>query len=370
MAKTNAQKKKNGRSSSPVELEKQIGRLDRDLLGLLNERARQVELLGRARIGESMAPFDITREAERIEEIVAANKGPLADTAVRATFREVNAGARALVKTVRVSYLGPLYSYSHQAAIERFGTSAELVPVGTIAAVFEELRSNQADYGIVPIENSTDGRIVDTLGMFARHPARICGEVQLRIHHYLIAKCTRADVNEVYSKPQALSQCREWLTKHLPHARLVEMTSTAAAAQLSVDRFGAAAVASKQAALNYGLNILAEDIEDNRNNVTRFAVIGGETPRRTGADKTAIMLELQHRPGTLADTMTVFKRNRLNLTWIESFPMPGTKSEYLFFVECEGHQADSKVKRALTALGRRAVRLEVLGSYARTEPIE
>ncbi len=174
----------------------------------------------------------------------------------------------------------------------------------------------------------------------------------------------------MYSKPQALSQCREWVAKHLPQARTIEMTSTAAAAQLAAERPGAAAIASLQAGVNYGLTVLAENIEDNKNNITRFAVIGDHEGRRTGRDKTATMFEIQHTPGSLADAMTVFKRNRINLTWIESFPMPNTESEYLFFVEMEGHHSDAKIKRALAALQRKTERLEILGSYAKSSPVE
>ena len=188
-----------------------------------------------------------------------------------------------------MAYLGPAYSYSHLAAIHRFGQSVELVPVGSIAAVFEEVNRRHADFGLVPIENSTDGRVADTLDMFARLPVRICGEVQLRIHHNLLGSCPRAEVEEVYSKPQALSQCRNWLARHLPAARPIEVTSTATAAQLAQDKPGAAAIASLQAGVHYGLDVLAANIEDNDGNLTRFAVIGDETgaahgQRQDGAD--------------------------------------------------------------------------------------
>jgi chorismate mutase/prephenate dehydratase len=292
----------------------------------------------------------------------------LPETGVRAVFREVLAACRGLVRPIRVAYLGPKYSYSHLAAIDRFGDGPELVPVATIKAVFESVHYRQTDYGIVPLENSTDGRIVDTLDMFARLPLRITGEVELAIHHHLLGKCARSEVVEVYSKPQALSQCRDWLAKNLPHAKTIEMTSTALAAQIAADKPGAAAIASLEAGTHYGLNVLDRNIEDNKQNVTRFAVIGGESPPRTGHDKTALMFEIPHKPGALADAMIVFKRSRLNLTWIESFPMPGTKNEYLFFVEFEGHQAESRVKKALEGLRRRTARLEILGSYPRALP--
>jgi chorismate mutase/prephenate dehydratase len=367
MAKRAADKR--GSTPSLGELQRKIDRVNRELLKLVGEHAQLNEKLARLRQAGGERPHDLITEQQWLQQVIEANKGPLPESCVRALFRELLSGARSLVKSLRVGYLGPMYSYSHLASVERFGTSAELIPVATIAAVFEELNRKQIDYGIVPLENSTDGRVADTLSMFARLPARICGEVQLRIHHHLLSRWARAEITEVYSKPQALSQCREWLARHMPLVRTVEITSTAAAAQLAADKHGAAAIATLQAGGNYGLNVIAENIEDNANNLTRFAVIGTDVPRRTGKDKTAVMFEIPHRPGALADVMATFKRARLNLTWIESFPMPRTESEYLFFVEMEGHEQDARVRRALTSLVRRTSRLEVLGSYAKSAPV-
>ena len=236
-----------------------------------------------------------------------------------------------MVKQPRIAFMGPMYSYSHLAAIHRFGQSVEFVPVATIAAVFEEVDRGHSDYGLVPVENSTDGRIADTLDMFTRMPVRICGEIDLKIHHFLLGKCPRTDVKEVYSKPQAISQCRNWLAKHLPAARTIEVTSTSTAAQLAAEKPGAAAIASIQAGVHYGLEILAENIEDNPGNITRFAVIGGDRPERTGNDRTAMLFQTEHRPGALAEAMNIFKRYKLNLTWIESFPVTGHGPRLLVF---------------------------------------
>jgi chorismate mutase / prephenate dehydratase len=329
--------------------------LDRRILELLNQRAQ---------LGGAIDP------ASAAEWAVAHNPGPLGDVAIRGIWRELASGIRALAQAVRVAYLGPEYSYSHIAALERFGASAELVPVATIASVFEEVERGQCQFGLVPIENSTDGRIVDTLGTFAKKPLTITGEVLLRIHHTLLGKGARSEITEVYSKPQALSQCRQWLAKHLPAARLSEMSSTTKAAQLAAEKPGIAAIASRQAGVAYGLDVLAANIEDNADNVTRFAVIGGESPPRTGKDKTSLMFQIHHRPGSLADVMNIFKRGKLNLTWIESFPLPGAKAEYLFFVELEGHAADLKVRRALSALEAKTMKLTVLGSYPKATPVE
>lgn len=359
-------KKRSSQTPSASQLAKSVDQIDRELVKLMNQRAKTVKQLAEAsseeRSGLPTSQLDP-------ETAIRSSRGPLKERALQATFRELMSGCRELIKPIRVAYLGPLYSYSYLATIERFGSPAELAPVATIAAVFEEVNRSHVDFGVVPLENSTDGRVVDTLGMFARLPVRICGEVQLRIHHNLLARCPRNEITEVYSKPQALSQCREWLAKHLPSARPVEMTSTAAAAQLATDKPGAAAVASRLAATNYQLDIVAENIEDNQNNVTRFAVIGGDAAPRTGKDKTAVMCEIPHQPGSLSDVMAVFKREKLNMTWIESFPMVGINSEYLFFIELEGHQNDSDVDRAIKLLAKKTVRLEILGSYATSAPI-
>lgn len=347
--------------STPAQWRKHLQRLDRDLIKLLNERASAARELRRAE--QQQGPSDVGIDHEFLDQLERANRGPLDADAIRSVFRELISGTQRLVRPVRVSYLGPEFSYSHLAAVRKFGTSVELVPVATISSVFDAFDRQQADFGLVPIENSTDGRVADTLEMFTRLPVHICGEVPLRIHHHLLGRCRQAEVTEVYSKPQALSQCRTWLAQHLPDARMIETASTTAAARVAVEKPGAAAIASRQAGINYQLDFIAENIEDNRNNVTRFAVIGDQIPKRTGRDKTSLMFELPHSPGALADATAIFKRNRLNLTWIESFPMPQTPNEYLFFVEFQGHPDELRAKRALTALAKKTVRLEVLGSY-------
>ena len=371
-------KEKAGKKSTPAPartptiagLRGKIDRLDQELVRLMNERAKIASEIGELKNDSGISAYDPSREEEVLSRVLELSKGPLSPRCVRAVFRELISGSRSLEKEMRVAYLGPAYSYSHLAAIHRFGQNVELVPVASIAAVFEEVNRRQTDYGLVPVENSTDGRVADTLDMFARLRVRICGEVQLRIHHNLLGRCCRADVEEVYSRPQALSQCRNWLARHLPGARTIEVTSTSTAAQLAQDKPGAAAIASVQAGVHYGLDVLAADIEDVAGNLTRFAVIGEETAPRSGNDKCSLMFEIEHRPGALADAMQIFKRNRLNLTWIESFPIARPEGGYMFFVELEGHEQDARVRKAIGALERKAVRLEVLGSYAKLAPVD
>lgn len=348
----------------------ELRRLDREIVKLLNQRTSLYLKWLNQQPSPLKATFAPGQDEEVWQNIEQANSGPLPATAVRSIFRELLSGTRGLVRTRRVAYLGPAYSYTHLAAIERFGSAADFVPVSTIAAVFEEVNRGRADFGIVPIENSTDGRIVDTLDMFTRLPLKICAEVQLAVRHNLLAACERSEIAEIYSKPQALSQCREWLNRNMPQARLIEVTSTSTAAQLARDKHGAAAVASRQAASQYDLQIVAEDIQDNKNNVTRFAVIGDEPTQASGRDKTAVLLQIPHEPGSLSDALTIFKTNKVNLTWIESFPLRGPEAGYLFFLDFEGHASDPKIKKTISELEKKAVRLELLGSYPKSDPID
>jgi chorismate mutase / prephenate dehydratase len=341
--------------------------IDRRFLNLLEERARLLEgwnSESRGSPGEIPSLWEQLDQAERL-----AGRGPTA-TEVRAdrklaarTFAAM-ACFSAMTPTP-VAYLGPKYSYSYLAAVRYFTEAAQLSPVGSIAAVFEEIIRGQSKFGVVPIENSTDGRIVDTLTMLAKHPVRICGELLLPIHHCLLGRCQRADIVEVYSKPQALSQCRTWLSQHLPEAKLIEISSTTAAAKLASEKANVAAIASMEAGIHYGLEIIQANIEDNPDNLTRFAILGDRPCEPTGHDKTSIMFQIPHRSGMLAEAMQIFRRDQLNLTWIESFPIPGNSSEYLFFIEFEGHREDRIVVSALNKLAQHTLRLDILGSYPR-----
>jgi chorismate mutase / prephenate dehydratase len=351
-------------ASSLRSLRSHIDKLDLHIVRLVNERAGLAAEIGRVKNDHSTEVFSPAREEEVYQHVIDANKGPLDESTIRAIFREIMSGSRALQRVLKVAYLGPEYSFSHLAAVERFGQSVEFMRVGSIAAVFEEVNRSHADFGVVPLENSTDGRVADTLEMFMRLPQlKITAEVKLRIHHNLLANCEQGEIRRVYSKPQALSQCRNWLSKNVPHASLHEVASTATAAELAQREPGAAAIASRQAAVRFGLRILFPDVEDSPYNETRFAVIGMQQSPRTGADKTAIMFKIPHHPGSLVEALNVFRQAKLNLTWIESYPAKSAKTEYVFFVDFEGHIEDAKVKRALTALGEHCEQVSVLGSF-------
>lgn len=361
-------RKSSSKSPNLKSLRSQIDKLDSQLMKLINERAEVASEIGRIKDENQEEVFSPSREEEVLADLLESNKGPLDNNTVRAIFREIISGSRALQRRLKVAYLGPEDSFSHLAAIERFGQTVEFLRVGSIAAVFEEINRSHADFGVVPLENSTDGRIADTLEMFLRMPQLIISaEIRLKIHHHLLALCDQESIRRIYSKPQALSQCRNWLSKNVPHASLHEVASTGTAAELARKEPGAAAVASRQAASRYGLNILFSDIQDFPHNETRFAVIGHQKCSKTGNDKTALMFRVGHTPGALVSALDIFRQNKINLTWIESFPARTPKPEYVFFVDFEGHLDEAKVGKTLKALEAECQEVMILGSFPRSD---
>jgi len=345
-------------------LRSQIDKLDLQILELLNRRASIAGQIGKVKADHGGEVFSASREEEVLGNVLGSNKGPLQEVSIRAIFRELISGSRAVEKVQRIAFLGPEYSYSHLAALERFGEAIAYNSTASIAAVFEEVSRKHADYGVVPLENSTDGRIADTLDMFMRLPGiKICAEIRLRVHHHMLANCQQTEVRRVYSKSQALSQCRTWLSKNLPHASVHPVASTSDAAKLVLTEPNVAAVASRQVAVRWGINILCHTIEDSPFNETRFAVIGPSDSAKTGNDTTAMMFQISHTPGSLADVLSIFKQNKLNLTWIESFPYREAKGEYVFFIDFDGHREDPKVKKTISIMESICDSVHVLGSF-------
>lgn len=356
-------------------LRAEIDRIDKELVALLNRRADVALQIGQVKSKQGIEVWSAAREDEVIARVLGVSRGPLPPETLRLIFRELMSGSRALQRTLRVASLGPKYSYSHLAGVAKFGESVEHVPVGSIAAVFEEVNRRHVQFGIVPLENSTDGRVADTLEMFVRLPGlKIRAEVRLRVHHCLLGRCEWGEVQRVYSKAQALSQCRHWISKNLPQARVIDVVSTAAAAEHASREEFAAAIASRPAGDAYHLKVLAENIEDHPHNITRFAVIAERSEEPTGRDKTTLMLRLPNESGSLSKAIAPFEKCGVNMTWIESFPSstsPNDKNPaYLFFLDVEGHVEDDGVKKALQLVRKRCERLEILGSYPRSDCIE
>lgn len=340
-----------------------LTRLDEEILQLIERRQTLVASQVREQ-GDAPGLTEALARAERVaEQHRGSDDSDLPAAARRSILRHIVSACYQASRPESVAFLGPIDSYSHLAALEYFGPGTELSPVSSIGAVFDAVSRGDCGHGIVPIENSTDGRIVDTLGRLASGNVNITGELLLAIHHNLLSLSPREEITQVHSKPQALSQCRGWLADHLPGVELVETASTAAAAEAAAATPGIAAVASLPAATRYGLGVVQASIEDNRHNVTRFAVLGSGQPEPSGDDKTTLLFEVQHRPGALADVMAVVRDHGLNLTWIESFPQLGRPNEYFFIIEFPGHQSQRSVAAAITTLRQQTQHLAVLGSY-------
>ncbi|MBU0516319.1 MAG: prephenate dehydratase [Proteobacteria bacterium] len=349
-----------------------IDRIDRRIVDLLNQRARCAQRIGGAKAAQGLPVPAPEREGQVLAAMATRNRGPLSPGALEGVFTEIIAACRAVQSPRRVAFLGPENTFSHQAAVQFFGPVGDFAPLGRIEDVFDQVARGECQAGVVPVENSIQGGVNLTLDLFLDHEVKICGEIFSPISHVLMAGDRARDAIEaVYSHPQALAQCRKWLAGNLPRARLVETTSTTAAVQEAARQPGRAAIGSLSAARGCGLEVLARDIQDNAPNLTRFWVIGRRDGPPTGADKTSVIFSLPHRPGALHRALGALAERGVNLTRIESRPIRERPWEYAFFVDFEGHAREEKIEAVLQKLGRRAVFLQVLGSYpmaGRPEP--
>jgi chorismate mutase/prephenate dehydratase len=341
-----------------------IDEIDRQLLRLLSQRAELSLEIGRAKRQSGEPVLVPEREQEILDELTRLNSGPLPPGAVRAIWSEILSASRGLQRSFRVAYLGPQGTYTHLVAVRQFGSSAEFVPVRSIPEVFDEVERGRTDVGVVPIENSSEGVVNHTLDGLIDSELLICGEASLEIHHNLLSRAAElADVKRVFSHPQGLAQCREWLNRNLPDAEVVEMTSTSAAAEQAALDASTAAIASELAGQLYRVPALRERIEDYANNVTRFLAIGRRAAGRTGRDKTSILFSIRDEVGTLHRILEPFASARLSLTKIESRPTRRRPWEYVFFVDFQGHRDDPVTQGVLAAVRERCLFLKVLGSY-------
>ena len=345
------------------QLRARIDALNLDILAKLNERAGLARAIGTLKVGQAYRP---EREAQVLRRIKDANEGPLADETVALLFREIMSACLALERPVTVAYLGPPGTFSERAAIKHFGHAAEPLPEPSIDEVYRAVESGAADFGVVPVENSTEGAVGRSLDLMPQTPRKVCGEVVLRIHHNLMAKAPTADfaaIRRVFSHGQSLAQCHEWLNNNLPDAERIAVASNAEAARRASEEPGSAAVAGEMAAEHYGLAILAPNIEDEPNNTTRFLVLGDYEPKPSGRDKTSLVLSARNRAGAVYEMLTPFASRGVSMTKFESRPSKVALWEYLFFVDIEGHRDDPQVEAALEEVGRIAGYLKVLGSY-------
>jgi chorismate mutase/prephenate dehydratase len=352
------------RKESVDALRKKIDHVDKKIVELLNERASLARQIGQTKSLNGQEIFVASREKEIFQRISALNRGPLPEKSVRSIYREILSASRSLEAPLNVAYFGPEATYTHMAARERFGSSTNYVSMPGIADVFQEVKQGRADYGVVPIENSTEGVVTHTLDMLVEADVKICAEVILEVHHYLLSCSGKAeDILRIVSHPQALAQCRRWLTSKYPNARVNEAPSTAQAAQMAAADPSLAAVASSLAKELYGLETVEANIEDQANNITRFLVIGGQTPRPSGEDKTSIVISVKDEVGVLHRMLDPFARNRINLTKIESRPLKQKPWEYLFFLDLQGHIEEPRIQRAIKKLEKSCLFIKILGSY-------
>jgi chorismate mutase/prephenate dehydratase len=354
------------RSLSLDALRAQIDQLDDQLVRLLNKRAGLAMQVGHAKAARGhTAKYAPEREKRIFQRLAALNGGPLRPQHVRNIFREVISSCLALEQPLRVAFLGPAGTYSQQAAAEQFGSGPNLLPFGSVDAVFDEVERGRAEYGVVPVENSTEGVVAQTLDRFIASPLTIKAEVLLRIDHCLFAKHAEPQrIQRIVSHPQSLAQCRGWLAQHLPGVPLAEVASNAVAAAEAAQRAGTAAIAGRSAGERYKLKLVAASIQDQPNNVTRFLVISNDIGGKpTGDDKTSILFAVPHESGALFRVLETFAQQRINLSTIESRPLKGRAWEYVFFIDLAGHADEPRMAKALVALKRRAQFVKVLGSY-------
>jgi len=353
-------------------IRKKIDKLDEAIQELISERARlafQVRETKGAAKGEARGPVDYfrpEREAQVLRGVVERNQGPLSDGEMLRLFREIMSACLAQQEPLKVAYLGPEGTFTQQAVHRHFGHSVHALSMPSIEDVFEQVQAGDADFGVVPVENSTQGIVSHTLDMFLLSDLKICGEIELRIHQNLLTLAKNvAQIERVYSHEQSLSQCKSWLRTHLPGIELIAVGSNSEAARRVRNAPEAAAIAGRSAAEVYGLPVLFSDIEDRPDNTTRFLVIGRQVFSASGKDKTTLLLSGHEGPGLLYSLLKPLQEHGVNMTRIESRPARHGKWAYVFFVDLEGHVADQNVKAALADLKKVSKLSRVLGSYPR-----
>ncbi|MHB8381817.1 MAG: prephenate dehydratase [Candidatus Binataceae bacterium] len=349
---------------SLVSLRERIDEIDQKILGLISMRAGIALQVGQLKHSTGEIVYVPSRERAIIDRMIAENPGPLAPEHIKSIFTEVISACRGLEHAARIAFLGPEHTYSHEAARERFGSSVEFAPQSSIAAVFQAVEGGRADFGVVPVENSTEGSVGLTLDLLIDTRLKIIGETLLPVRHYLFSQGgDPREIKKIVSHQQSLGQCRGYLQANFPNCELEAVASNAFATERAARDAAIAAIASREAGAAYGLTAIAENIQDLATNTTRFLVMGPRAVERTGADKTTVLFAVADKVGALFRSISLFARNSINISKIESRPLRSRPWEYIFFVDLTGHCEDPSLKRALKALEREALFSKVLGSY-------
>jgi chorismate mutase/prephenate dehydratase len=352
---------------SLTEHRKAIDKLDARIVDLLNQRIEHALAIGALKLKTNEEIYAPHRERAVFQRLKKLNAGPLKPESLRAIYREIMSSALALQKTMTVAFFGPEATFTHQAALRRFGSSLNYAALRTIGEVFTEVSRHRADYGVVPVENSTEGVVTHTLDMLVDSDLRIVAQIVMPIQHCLVGHGPREAIAVLYSHPQPLGQCRLWIQRHLPNADVIEASSTTRAAELAAGDRRAAAIASSLAAERYRLPILEMDIQDNLANATRFLVLGRQCSPPTGNDRTSLMLSIADKVGALHRSLVPFSRHRINMTKIESRPSKRKAWEYFFFIDCDGHVEDPRLAKVIRELEPHCNFVKVLGSFPNTE---
>lgn len=350
-------------------LRTRIDALDQQIIKLLNERAEVVVEVGQIKRAGNTPIYVPDRERRVLEQVRSYNKGPLPNKCIEAIYRELMSGSFAIERPLRIGYLGPPGSFSHLAATCKFGQSVEYDNLADIPLIFNAVGREDCDYGLIPIENSTEGSVSASLDALADTHAKVCAELLIAIHHNLLANCDPPDIKRIYSHPQALAQCRGWLSTQFPNVERIATASTSRAAEMAAKEPGSAAIASTLAAKMHNLRIQFENIEDNANNTTRFFIIGQQTTKPTGDDKTALMFTTEHKSGALTEVLNVFCDFGLNLTHIDKRPSQRVNWEYTFFVDLMAHQEEDAFKEAVAEAKKHCLQLIILGSFPRASEV-
>ena len=345
------------------EYRKQIDALDQELVALINKRLDVAKKIGEVKKEANKEIYAPHREKEVYEKVQKLNSGPIQNESLKAIYREIMSTSLSMEKKIRIAYLGPQATFTHQASLLKFGSSIDYLPMESIGDIFHEVAKGRADYGVVPVENSIEGAVTHTFDMFIDSNVKICSEIFLNISQTLMGNCSLHEIKRVYSKFEVFGQCRIWLRENLKNVELVEVSSTAKAAQIVKDEKNAAAIASILAAKLYDIPVLAESIEDFFGNITRFLVIGQNCSRKTENDKTSIMFSIKDKVGALYEALLPFKHCGINLTKIESRPSKKKAWDYYFYVDLLGHCEEEKVKKAINELSEHCVFVKILGSY-------
>lgn len=347
-------------------IREQIDALDDRLIALLNERADLVHDVGQIKKRDGGSIYAPEREDQLLRALVAKSHGRLPENAIRAIYREIISASYALEKGLTIAYFGPAGTYTHEAARQKFGASVEYLPESSITDVFNAVARGRADYGVVPIENSTEGVVNHTLDVFVDSPLKICAQIHLKIENNLMGKVPREQIRKLYSHPQVFGQCRQWIRENFPAAELIEVSSNSRAAALAAAEPESAALGGRMAAEVHGLQILENSIQDSATNTTRFLVLAHMACPPTGQDKTSVMFCVQDKPGSLFDALEPFKRLGINMSKIESRPSKRKDWEYFFFVDLEGHAEEAQLVEALKELSGHCTFVKILGSYPRS----